>query len=64
MRGHARTRRRLVWYDPVGTMCKWTYGAGVVATVWLLAQLVQLEHHHNAIPSPPPVSVPDLPPEE
>ncbi|MFI9201630.1 hypothetical protein [Streptomyces sp. NPDC053048] len=61
MRGRAQPRRRLVWYDPVGTVCKWTYGVGVVATLGLLGQL---EHHHNAVPSTPPASVPDLPPEE
>lgn len=64
MRGRAQPRRRLVWYDPVGTVCKWTYGVGVVATLGLLGQLVRLEHHHNALPSPPPTSVPDLPAEE
>ncbi|WP_338932768.1 hypothetical protein WEB32_30585 [Streptomyces netropsis] len=45
-------------------MCKWTYGVGVVATLGLLGQLVRLEHHHNALPSTPPASVPDFPPEE
>ncbi|MGW2364621.1 hypothetical protein ACWCZ5_03405 [Streptomyces sp. NPDC001667] len=64
MNDRARPRRRLAWYDPVGTVCKWTYGVGVVATLGLLGQLVRLEHHHNAVPNPPPASVPDLPAEE
>ncbi|MEU1819953.1 hypothetical protein ABZ502_02305 [Streptomyces abikoensis] len=45
-------------------MCKWTYGIGVVATLGLLGQIVQLEHHHDAAPNRPPASVPDLSPEE
>ncbi|MFF4534308.1 hypothetical protein ACFY1P_34175 [Streptomyces sp. NPDC001407] len=65
MSGHARPRRRIVWYDLVGDVCKWAYGVGVVATLGLLGQLVHLEHHHNAAaPNLPPVSVPDLSPEE
>ncbi|MFI1183251.1 hypothetical protein ACH4UT_27405 [Streptomyces sp. NPDC020799] len=50
MTGHARRRRRIVWYDPVGDVCKWAYGLGIIATLGLLGQIV---HHQTAQPTTP-----------
>ncbi|MFI1182511.1 hypothetical protein ACH4UT_23555 [Streptomyces sp. NPDC020799] len=51
-------------HDPVGTIAKWTYGLGSAAALGLLAQIVGVEHAHNAVPPrPAPVTAPDLPAE-
>ncbi|MFQ6197101.1 hypothetical protein [Streptomyces sp. NPDC000405] len=52
-------------YDLVGTIAKWTYGLGSVATLGVLAHIVGAGHEHNvAPPRPAPVTTPDLPVEE
>ncbi|MEX2985604.1 hypothetical protein [Streptomyces sp. C36] len=64
MTGQARPRRRIVWYDPVGDVCKWTYGLGIVATLVVLGQIVHHETVQTTAPLPPhpaPATAADFP---